>query len=189
MQTYKMTIQAGATWVQPVVGRYFRLMDCPQLVTVRLKMNGVPAYEATGVDSGFYTENVEFNSVEIDSANINTVKIGVSDGRGGYDRVGASISLNGAVQISTDSSVNHVAAVTVGTAAVNVVPATPSRRGLRLYNASANTIYLGNNAVTAANATMRIGPGGYVDETQVPGMSWFAVASAAGSELRVMEIY
>ncbi|SMC29515.1 hypothetical protein SAMN02745857_03884 [Andreprevotia lacus DSM 23236] len=189
MQTYKMTLQPGTTWVQPAVGKYFMLVECPQQVNVRLKLHGSAQYEATAVDTGFTSDDVEYDVVEIDAAVLCTVKIAVSNGKGSYNRLtGGSVALTGAVQVGTDTTITHVTPVTVGVAATAVVTADASRRGLRLYNASANTIYLGSSGVTVANAAMRIGPGGYVDETQVPGAAWFAIASAAGSELRVQEV-
>ncbi|WP_155845391.1 hypothetical protein [Chitinilyticum aquatile] len=190
MRTYQASILAGAAATYAMQGRYFRLLDVSGAVDVRIFQGGRIVEEAVQVETGFYTiPEGGFDRVELVSASTQNVKFAVTNGSGGYDRAVGSISIAGAIKLSTDQSIGHFPEATINTGAAQQIAAGDAgRRGLRIYNAGGTTLYIGGAGVTAANAVMQIGPGGYIDETQVPTCAWYATSDVAGGKCRVMEV-
>lgn len=198
MKTYKIVIGAAETQVLKVSGWHFRILAAEAPVDVKLTYSGNAESTAVAVDQGFWSSPTRgFDQVEITSATAQTLKICVAQTESGYDAIASSVTIAGGVTLNGGSiavseqqytTLAHSAALNVGTTATPVVAAKAGRGGLRVFNASVNTIYLGGAGVTAANAAIRLDPFGYMDETQAASAAWYAVASAAASELRVMEV-
>ncbi|WP_028451235.1 hypothetical protein [Chitinilyticum aquatile] len=190
MRTIKASILAGESVNYHIAGKYFRILELAYPVDVKIYQLGRVVEEAQGIESGFYTlPEGGFDRVEIVSASTQNVKIAITSGGGGYDRAVGSISVTGGIQIALDQSIGHFPEATINTGAAQQIAAGDAgRRGLRIYNAGGTTLYIGGAGVTAANAVMQIGPGGYIDETQVPTCAWYATSDVAGGKCRVMEV-
>lgn len=181
MRTLEQAI-AGNLWDMAVFGSYFRLLKTSQPVDVRLYRNGQMVSEAIAVDQGYFVKMADnFDRASITTPLPQTVKIAVSDGTGGYDRLTVDIASNA----SQASSVSNAAPVTVGVAATLIVAGDATRKGLRIYNAGSADVWIGGAGITTANGCIKIGPGESLIENEAPAAAWWGISATAGQELRV----
>lgn len=75
-------------------------------------------------------------------------------------------------------AITDVAPVNVGAAAVALIAADPTRRGLRLRNVGANAVALIGAAGSFANAAVILNPGETWNEPEAPGAAWYGVCNA-----------
>lgn len=183
MQRSTFILSAGAPLRRNLVGRTFRLKDGVD-VDVRLFKLGVVAYEATGMDGGFWAEpDVGFDEVELQSATAQTVVALYTRGNGGYDRS------QGDVNVVRGTGVQSFTVSTVGTTAADFITAATGRMRL-IFSAdmsNTGTIFLGRAPnLTLATGAIRLEPGDtYVTDTSAEA-TWTAIATVAGQLLRRM---
>lgn len=138
---------------------------------------------AESVEAGYYAIPLDwFDGVEITSATAQTIKIGISDGQGGYD---SSVITTTALLAAT---ITDNAPVVVGVTAILLCAADSTRMGARFYNAGTADVYIGGSGVTVANGAIKITPGSlWIEDNAAPG-AWYAVSGTAGQSVRVQEV-
>ena len=194
MQTFSQSMTSGQTTVYNVSGRKFQILQgAGSSLDVQLQQQASTVYYAKAVGVGMWAQpDGGFSSVVItnNSASTQTVQFFVTMGDAGYDQPVASLTVSGQIDAKPvlDTTLTHLAAVTVGTAATALVAQDTTRRGLRIFNAGTVAIYLGGAGVTVANGALMLQPNGYYDETQAPSAAWYGISGTAGQSVRVMEI-
>ncbi|MBZ0105529.1 MAG: hypothetical protein K8H84_07840 [Sulfuricella denitrificans] len=183
MRTISNTFAGAGSWRLAIPGRYFRILNSSSPVDVTFFKNGSPGLKAEAVESGYYAIPREwFDGVEITSASAQTIKIGISDGDGGYD---SSVITTSALLAAT---INDAAPVVVGVAATLLLAADTARMGARFYNAGAADVYLGGSGVTVANGAIKITPGSlWIEDNAAPG-AWYGISGTAAQSVRVQEV-
>lgn len=194
MRTYSQIIQAGAAARWDTGGKKFQVLEgLGGTLDIELLQNNSPVYQAYGVGVGMWAvpERGGFNAVTITNKSGNPQKVVffITQGDAGFDQPIASLTVGGEVNARPvmDSAISAPATVVVGTAATLVVAANVNRRGLRLLNDGAAAVRIGGAGVTMSSP-MVLNPGDYYDETQVPGVAWYAISGTAGQNLRVIEV-
>lgn len=189
MQTTKKVMGAGSEWRQGSFGRYFGLLETGAPVTVRLMNGGRVTYEATEVESGFYTVPDEgFDEFQILSNYNQLVKVGVSRSmNAGYNRVGGSVD----AKLVTAQNLLNTPKVDIpaGGAEVLLVPANPARAALRLFNAGAKDVWIGAAGLNLVNACVKIAAGELWVEEVAAGAAWVGLCAVAdNSTIKIQEI-
>lgn len=180
MQVFPVDIAAGETKRLDIQGTMFRLFDAVNPVDVEVSSKSGNSL-ASQVGTGYWTEPTGgFDNVSIKSANAQTVKIGIAIGRGGNDSVELAV---GSASVIADN-----APVSVETVATLLIPTSGTRRAARFFNAGTSTVFLGGNAVTTANAAIRIEPGQLWIEDDAPQAAWYGISVTAGQSIRVQEL-
>lgn len=105
MKTLEYTFLAGETKTFPG-GNFFMLLDTTSPVDILFSHSNRPLSNesAEGVEAGFRTsplivEGRAFDSAKVTSALAQTVKVAISAGYGGYDRVFGSVDINNSPSI------------------------------------------------------------------------------------------
>jgi hypothetical protein len=183
MRTISNSFSSGASWRLAIPGRYFRILNSSAPVDVTFYKNGSPGLKAEAVEAGYYAIPREwFDGVEITSASAQTIKIGISDGDGGYDSTTITTSVLLAATIQDDVP------VTVGTAATLLCDADTTRMGVRFFNGGSANVYLGGAGVTTNNGAIVITPGSiWIEDNAAPG-AWYGISGTAGQSVRVQEV-
>ena len=185
------------SWDLAVSGKYFRLLAAGYPVNITFYRQGASIYDAHDVDAGFYTvPDGGFDRVRIDYAGTQTVKVGISNGQGGYDTSTSTVvgtvatTVSGTVDTLSKlgATIAEVAAVSVGTAATALLAADMARRSVRFYNNGAYDIWLGSSAVTTANGCIKIAPGQTHFEDDAPGAAWYGISGTAAQEVRIQKV-
>lgn len=184
MQTLQQIVTPGANWKLAGNGRYFRLMESVEPITLRVYSMGRVVYEALNVEAGFYTmPDGGFDAVEIiATTNPQLVKIAISDGTGGYDRY------TGTVNLALATSVINTGMKPVAIAATLIVAANSGRRGVRFLNSGATVVYLGGGGVDLASGAVKLNPGEMLFEGDAPAAAWYAVSDGGPGSLKVQEL-
>lgn len=189
MQQFIQAIGAGDTWQMQTGGDYFRLVSCPDPVDVKFFRAGLEVASAVQMDTGFYVKPAGgFDRVDITSASAQTIKIMVMRGDGGYDRFNVDITGEAAMSVRQATTVNDLAAVSIGVAATVIVAADATRKGLRMTNAGAADIYIGSAGVTVAGGAVKIGAGQTWIEDQAAPAAWYGISTAAAQDLKIQEL-
>lgn len=183
MRTIKNTFSAAGSWQCGIGGAYFRILDSSTPLDVNFYQRGQVVAQAEQVDIGYYSiPKGGFDRVEIISAAAQTVKLGISDGNGGYD---ATIIKSSVIMAST---IVDNAPVTVGVAATALTVADSTRKGLRIYNGGTADVYLGGSGVTTANSAIKLAAGTLWVESEAAPSAWYAISGTAGQSVRVQEV-
>lgn len=183
MRTISNQFAAAGNWRLAIPGRYFRILNSSAPVDVKFYRNGAVTVTAEAVEAGYYAIPKEwFDGVEIVSASAQTVKIGISDGDGGYD----SSVITSAVLLA--SIITDHAPVVVGVVATQLLAADTSRMGARFFNGGAADVYLGGVGVTTANGAIKITPGSLWIESEAAPSAWYAISGTAGQSVLVQEV-
>lgn len=191
MRTITQVFGAGETHRWQVPASYFRLLEItyPAVADIRILKRGAEQTSASAMDAGYSYKSPElFDAVEIYCASACTVKFAVSDGAGTYDRYVGTVAISGGVTVARGATLANSATATVGAAAVQVAAPTVGTKALYFRAPESNTadIYIGSSGVTAANAAIKLAPGGiYIDETASEA-AFYAISPAAGQSLNVM---
>lgn len=185
MRTLQQTY--SGTWPIQVVGKLFRIISAESDVDVRFFRNGIPVAESLAVGVGFWMRpGLGFDRVDVITAPSQTVKVGISDGDGGYD----AMTIVGDVKstIKQAETVTQLAPVAVGVAAAQLCALDLLRRELRIWNDGPADVFVGGPDVTAAGGAVRIAPGGmWIEATAAVAELW-AVSLAAGNTVRLQEL-
>lgn len=187
MRTLKNTFTGAGTWQQQIGGRYFRIMDAAAPVDVIFYRQGAQVVTAEQVEAGYsYAPPVgsEFDRVDVVASGAQTVKVGISDGYGTYDKTATTVTAT----IAKATTVSDAAPVMVGVAATALVAASAGRKAVRFYNAGTADVYLGGVGVTVANGAVKIAPGGLYLDDDAPGAAWYGISGTAGQSVRVQEL-
>lgn len=178
-------VQPDGTFMLRVTlaGRYFRLLETVNPVTVRLGSGG-KAYETLeNVEAGAWSRlkagDRDFDIITITTTTAESVKFVITDGEAGYDRLFVAIAQ--ALTLALPGN------VTVGVAE-GAVLAAGSRRKVVFRSDPANTgqIYLGPVGVTISNAPICLEPGDIWVEEVASSAQWRGISSLAAQTLRVM---
>lgn len=171
MQTITQQLTAGQTWAMADVGSYFEILEATNPVNVRFMKGGKVQSAAEDMAGGFYSQPAGgFDRLEITSATTQIIKIGVSDGSGGQNRIAGTVD-----------AVVRLAATVVNKPAVNVAgetvlaAANSNRAGLRVLNAGPGYIALGAPGLNFADAVIVLATGQMWQEQGAPGAAWVAV--------------
>ncbi|BBF85396.1 hypothetical protein DLM_1780 [Aquitalea magnusonii] len=185
MQTTSQILNAGQTLAIAEVGAYFQIFESYAPVTVRFMINGKVLMTAEDMEAGFYASPGDgFDRVELTSATQQKVKIGISDGSGGTNRMTGNVNAT----IQTASSVLNRAIVNVGTVETPLMAQRSDRYGFRVLNSGATNIAIGGPGVTYATAVIVLAAGEVWNEETAPGAAWVAISDAAGGVLKAMEL-
>lgn len=164
MQQFIQEIQAGGTWQLQTGGDYFRLVACPSPVDVKFFRAGQEVASAVQMDTGFYLKPVNgFDRVDITSATLQTVKIMVLDGDGGYDHFNVDITSalqDIAVNISgsasmTVANVPDVHVTNVPDVHITNVPQMTVQQAATITDKVPVSIGVAATAIVAADATRK----------------------------------
>jgi hypothetical protein len=169
MQTYSQTFATATTWELNVTGRYFTTLECNLPVNVRFYRGGqlLDAGDIRGLLAGLEMTlgdindtRPAFDRVQVDVQAGDTVKIGIGNGQGRYNRGASTVTVVSNLVPQTAAFVNLQKTVT--NASAQILAANSAREYLLIQNKDpAGTIWVGfgTGAVTQANG-VRIVPGG-----------------------------
>lgn len=185
MQTTSQILNAGQTLAIAEVGAYFQIFESYAPVTVRFMMNGKVLMTAEDMEAGFYASPGDgFDRVELTSTIQQKVKIGISDGSGGTNRMTGDVNAT----IKTASSVLNKPILNVGTVETTLMTGRADRIAFRVLNSGATNIAIGGPGVTYATAVIVLAAGDVWQEETAPGAAWVAISDAAGGVLKVQEL-
>lgn len=183
ISTYSKEFSPGERRSIPVRGNYIRGMSGTLPYNVRLD-DAAPAKFQTGV--AYDTQGQVFESVEIHNTSGTTqvIEIAVALGRIEDNRLVGNVDISGGIRLAGSTGASYGAA-SVGTSAVEIVPASTGRVSVLIQNTGAAAVYVGTDAsVTAANGII-IGAGGSAELTVQTAV--YAVASAGTLDVRYLE--
>ncbi|WP_293762595.1 hypothetical protein [uncultured Aquitalea sp.] len=185
MQTTSQILNAGQMLALTQPGSYFQIFESYSPVTVRFMRNGKVLMQADDMEAGFYAEPGEgFDRIELTSAVQQRVKVGISDGSGGTNRMTGDV----VATIKTASSVLNKPITNVGTAETAVITARSDRIAFRVLNSGSTNIALGGPGITYASAVIVLAAGEVWQEETAPGAAWSAISDAAGGVIKVQEL-
>lgn len=159
MQTYQQTFAAATTWELNIPGKYFTTLECTLPLNVRFYLGGklLDAGEIRGLLSGLEMTlgnigdtGAAFDRVQIDVQAGDTVKIGIGNGQGRYNRGAASVTVT-QNKVPVSATFDNVAK-TVTNASGVLMAANANRQYLLIQNQSASGeiwIAFGKAATTA----------------------------------------
>lgn len=175
MQTYEQTFATATTWELHVTGRYFTTLECTKPLNVRFYKGGqlLDAGEIRGLMSGLEMtlgelgdRQAAFDRVQIDVQAGDTVKVGIGNGQGRYNRGAASVTVSqNKVAQATFANTQK----TVTNASGQLLAANAARQYLIIQNKdTSGNLYVnfGAGAATVANG-VRIIPGGNLELSDV----------------------
>ena len=151
-QSYTFDGTGADDWVIPG-GNFFEILSTTAGVTVTFLKNGSSIDEtADGVLAGFSSEpertgdGIAFDTVRIHSATAQTIQVAVSRGRGRFNRISGSVSVDEGTAFNDFADVSATAG-----AATQVLADDTTRKGAIIYNGSTTvTLRVGGSTVTAA---------------------------------------
>lgn len=193
MQTYQQTFAVAQTWELNIPGKYFTTLECLFPLNVRFYRGGtlLDAGEVRGMLAGLemMLGNIgdfqpAFDRVQIDVQAGDTVKIGIGNGQGRYNRAG-EITKNTVPRSEQFDNLQK----SVATASGVLLAANTSRQYLLIQNkdTSANVFIAFGKPATAA-AGVRVIPGGAFEMVGIcTTQEIHAIASVATSNITVVE--
>jgi len=185
VQTTRQIVNAGQTMPLNWPGKYFQVFESYAPIDVRFFHAGRVVYVAEQMDAGFYvTPDGGFDRVEIVSATQQAIKVGISDGTGGTNRMTGDV----AATIRGASAVLNKPILSVGAAETPLVAARADRVAFRVLNSGATNIAIGGPGLTYAGAVLVLAAGDIWQEETAPGAAWVALGDAAGGVLKVQEL-
>lgn len=190
MQTYQQTFAAAQTWEMFVTGRYFTTLECTQPVTVRFYRGGqlLEAGEIKGLLAGLEMTlgNIgdkapAFDRVQIDVQAGDTVKVGIGNGQGRYNRGQSSVTITQAK--APQSGAFAATQKTVTTTSGQVLAANAARQYLLVQNSDpVGIVYLAFGTAATAAAGVKIIPGGnYELSDVVPTAAIYCIGTLASN--------
>lgn len=183
MQTYKQQVSAGLVWAISAQESFFQLEACTVPVNIRFMDNGKVVAEAEAVEEGFYCKLDAWNRVEITSPVQQIIKVILSDGTAGSNRLSGRVRN---LPQTADLIVNRQSMNVVGS--VSIATENSARTLLRVLNSGADYVALGAPGLSYNDAVIILAPGDMWQEAAAPGAQWVAVAkTAAGSTLKIQE--
>lgn len=104
-----------------------------------------------------------------------------------YYALSFSGTITGSVDAWSQGTTLASSAVTVGTTAVSLAAADTTRRAITIVNTSASaTLYVGASGITTSTGAPIL-PSASGTFSSSAGAAWFGIASAAGTDVRVLE--
>lgn len=168
MQTYSQTFATATTWELNVTGRYFTTLECNQPVNVRFYRGGqlLDAGDIRGLLAGLEMTlgdindtRPAFDRVQIDVQAGDTVKIGIGNGQGRYNRGAATVSVTNNIVPQTAAFDNLQKTVTSASAVL--LAANPLREYLLIQNKdTAGNLFVSFGKTATALNGVRVIPGG-----------------------------
>lgn len=143
-----------------ISGQFFRLISNVSPVDVEFYLRGQKIGEALQMDSGFYSDGMSFDRVDVTTGALEVVKFGVTDRRMGYDRSAGSVVITGGT-VSVAGITNQAAPgntqKTVTNASAQLLAVNAARRFLMVQNKDSSGriwLYFGAAAATQSNGLM-----------------------------------
>jgi hypothetical protein len=165
MRTITLTFTAGEMKTLNVPGKHFRIMAA-QAGTVDIDFyldNISVGEEAVGVDAGYYANPEHgFNRIDITSSTAQTVKIALSNGRGGYDRAVGTVDVS---NLPANQGAFSQGRASLSTTSTTIIVGSATRRYLMIQNndpVQVLRVKLDGNAAAAAEG-FRVQPGGSLE--------------------------
>lgn len=171
MQTFVQQVKAGQPWVLVSLESFFQLVQASAPVALRFMQSGKVVAEAEEVEEGFFFKSAAWDRVEVRSDVDQIVKIIVSDGEAGTNRLAGRVR-NEPV---TANLLLNGQPVNVTSAGVVVAPVNAGRSVLRVLNAGAAFVALGAPGLEYENAVILLAPGEMWQEAAAPSAMWWAV--------------
>ena len=173
-------------------GNFFMLVETSAALDVQLLKNGAPSEKGESVEAGYKAKRPEewsipgryFDAVELTSATTQTIKIGISEGEGGYDRNVGNVDAT----ITQGTTITNTGAVAVNDATeVVAIAAASGRKALRFRAPAANTgkVYLGATGVTPTNGGIELAPGEMWNEDNAADAAWYAISDIGAQNVVV----
>lgn len=101
MKTLNITFTAGQRIPLNLVGDYLHLLETTAGIDIDFLRNGAVIGTASNMEYGFFSKPAGgFDGLAFTSATIQTIKIAVGIGEGGYNRTTGAVSITGTVPVS-----------------------------------------------------------------------------------------
>lgn len=163
LEIIRALFDAGQVRQWSFTGSYFELLECPDPVDVLLTdRNGATRGLLLNADETFFVQNTDFETVQITSATVQTIRFAYGTGEAGTRRTAGSVSLS-----NQSGPFTHDRTSVGSGAAVQIRPQNTARRRLLVQNNTAAQnlrVTLDGSAPTAANG-LRLIPGDLLDLT------------------------
>lgn len=178
MRRFKISITAGQLHPLAIAGDYIRVISSAG----ELGIQPDTSHALQGMQAGMsYTAPKSFKQLNITSDITQTIEIMAGIGRVDDNRT----SISGTVDAAGKGATVASASVTVGTSATALVTANANRRGLIIQNLDASAdIYIGGAAVATTDG-LKVPADGSLTLDKAPQGAIYAIASAAGVDVRV----
>lgn len=180
MRIFDANLPAGQEVVFYVEGRYFRVLNVAEPVTVAMPSIGIDTTAIEGI--GWHTSRT-FDHVRITSAKAQRIIFAIHDQPVDDSRASGEVR----ARILRATAVANVGSVTVSATAKQVVAAKASRSMLHIRNAGAEDVYLGGPGVTVGAGAILLEPGEELRETDAAAAAWYAVTPGGSGTLAVLE--
>lgn len=186
MNTYEQTLAPGAVWVLDSPGDLVRLLDSSAGLDIQITRAGMPMKEAKNILAGFWAKpRGGFSGIRIiNGGTAQTVKVGISEGEAGYDR----LQISGGVVFQQGTAITDLAPVSVGVSSTQLCAPDSARESVRFYNAGTVDVYIGGIGVTTSNGAIKLAPGATWIERDGSPAAWYGVAGTAGQSVRVQTV-
>lgn len=182
MQSYKQEVKAGIVWAIAAQETFFQLVECPAPVTVRFMDGGRVVAESEGVEEGFYCKLAAWNRVEITSPVQQIIKVILSDGEAGSNRLAGRVRN---LPQTADMVINRGAVAVSSVTSIAV--ANSSRSVLRVLNTGPGYVALGAPGLAYSDGVILLAAGDMWQEAAAPGAEWAAVAKDVECVLKIQE--
>ena len=171
MQTYSQTFATATTWELNVTGRYFTTLECNQPVNVRFYRGGqlLDAGDIRGLLAGLEMTlgdindtRPAFDRVQVDVQAGDTVKIGIGNGQGRYNRAAATVTVTS--NIVPQTAVFDNLQKTVTSASAVLLAANAAREYLLVQNNNATgSLFVSFGKTATVTNGVRVIPGGSLE--------------------------
>lgn len=185
MQTISQILLANQPWVLNVPNNFLQLVTAPAALDIRFMSGGRVQSNAEGVQEGFYCKLDGFDRIELISQVDQLVKIILSDGSAGSNRIAGEVSatVRGAATVLNKPMISDI-----GAAEKVVCTARADRIGLRALNSGITNVALLASGGSYTDAVIVLAPGEMWIEELGPAAAWVAISDAAGGVLKVQEL-
>lgn len=188
MRTLTVDLLAGERLPFFIAGRHFQILEASSPLDVEFSGSNLLDPAASGVLAGYVAQPAEpFDSFALTSAVAQTVKLGISNGSGRFDRVGGSIDVQ-SLPVATGQLT--VSAVAVTTASTLIVAANASRVriAIRALLTNLDTVTLNNLNQAVTQGPVRLDPGQtWIDELAAPLGWWGRVLSGVDADVAITQ--
>lgn len=181
MKILDVILPANTTVNIPLPGRYFRILAGAGRFRVDFS-TGV----STELISGLGIMLDQFDGLTISSATAQTITVAASPYLIDDNRLAGEVAITGALSTKeAPAAAAGYGAVTVGTAAVQIVAANTGRRSVLLQNLGSASVFVGpDSAVTAGNG-IKIDAGGSF--TFAASSALYGLSGTAGQDVRYLQ--
>lgn len=185
MQTISQILLAGQPWVLNVPNNFLQLVTAPAALDIRFMSGGRVQSEAEDVLEGFYCKLDGFDRIELISPVDQLVKVILSDGSAGSNRIAGEVS---ATVRGGSTVLNKPMISAIGATEKVVCTARADRVAVRVLNSGTTNVALLAPGGNYTDAVIVLAPGEMWLEETAPAAAWVAISDAAGGVLKVQEL-